>query len=307
MTSIAAPDRVRSGWARAHGIDGFDGAEGDADFAALAAELSVTEIASTATEGRRAPARRAGARARGGADPAERRRLPTRVGRARSAVGPARSSPGCGPTSPTACRAGARLVADARVERVVIEARPGRGRRGDGRLGAALGPGPGGGRPIDRASAPRGPGAAGRPGGGRAPDAGRSSSGRGSTHRGPRAVPAAPARVGRRRHLPGADRDVAADRCRPRARWPFVDGVRGRNGYAIESAPGHPGLIASRCRGTARDAYAALMAPVGHLAPLIAITRDGGTGRVRARRRRAAPGSTTGSTGSAWRRSATDS
>ena len=30
-----------------------------------------------------------------------------------------------------------------------------------------------------------------------------------------------------------------------------IDGVRGRNGYAIESAPGHPGLSRWPCRGRA--------------------------------------------------------
>jgi choline dehydrogenase-like flavoprotein len=62
----------------------------------------------------------------------------------------------------------------------------------------------------------------------------------------------------------------------------FVDGVRGRNGYVIESAPGHPGLIALALPWEGTAAHAALMARLRYLGPLIAITRDGGRGRVRA-------------------------
>jgi choline dehydrogenase-like flavoprotein len=51
--------------------------------------------------------------------------------------------------------------------------------------------------------------------------------------------------------------------------------------YAIESAPGHPGLIALALPWEGTDAHAALMARIRHVAPLIAITRDGGQGRVR--------------------------
>jgi choline dehydrogenase-like flavoprotein len=54
-----------------------------------------------------------------------------------------------------------------------------------------------------------------------------------------------------------------------------------RRGYVIESAPGHPGLLALALPWEGRAAHAALMADTAHLAPLIAITRDGGEGRVR--------------------------
>ncbi len=92
MTSIAAPDRVRSGWARAHGIDGFDGPEGDADFATLAAELSVTESVDPPPKDVALLRGARAARARGGIDPAERRRLsglrvlPVRLSGRREAV-----------------------------------------------------------------------------------------------------------------------------------------------------------------------------------------------------------------------------
>ena len=54
----------------------------------------------------------------------------------------------------------------------------------------------------------------------------------------------------------------------------------GRNGYAIESAPGHVGLLALALPWEGIDAHAASMREARHFAPLIAVTRDGGTGRV---------------------------
>ena len=42
MTCITAPPEVRREWAREHGLAGFDGAEGDADYAAIKGELGVT-------------------------------------------------------------------------------------------------------------------------------------------------------------------------------------------------------------------------------------------------------------------------
>jgi choline dehydrogenase-like flavoprotein len=61
----------------------------------------------------------------------------------------------------------------------------------------------------------------------------------------------------------------------------FGSGATGRNGYAIESAPGHPGLIALALPWEGTDAHAELLRRIRHVAPLIAITRDGGEGRVR--------------------------
>jgi choline dehydrogenase-like flavoprotein len=55
----------------------------------------------------------------------------------------------------------------------------------------------------------------------------------------------------------------------------------GRNAYAIESAPGHPGLIALALPWEGTDAHASLLGRIRHVAPLIAIVRDGGEGRVR--------------------------
>ncbi|HET7029493.1 MAG TPA: NAD(P)-dependent oxidoreductase, partial [Candidatus Limnocylindrales bacterium] len=45
MTSMAAPAEVRSGWARDHGLPGVDGAEFDADVAAIETDLGVADAA----------------------------------------------------------------------------------------------------------------------------------------------------------------------------------------------------------------------------------------------------------------------
>jgi choline dehydrogenase-like flavoprotein len=60
----------------------------------------------------------------------------------------------------------------------------------------------------------------------------------------------------------------------------FVTGEQGRNGYTIESAPGHPGLIALALPWEGTDAHADLLRQIRHVGPLIAVTRDGGQGRV---------------------------
>ena len=61
----------------------------------------------------------------------------------------------------------------------------------------------------------------------------------------------------------------------------FAGADGGRNGYVIESAPGHPGLIALALPWEGADPHADLLGRIRHVAPLIAVTRDGGEGRVR--------------------------
>ncbi|MBI2782351.1 MAG: GMC family oxidoreductase [Chloroflexi bacterium] len=55
----------------------------------------------------------------------------------------------------------------------------------------------------------------------------------------------------------------------------------GHRRYAIESAPGHLGLLSLVLPWEGAAAHAELMARARHFAPLVAITRDGGEGRVR--------------------------
>jgi choline dehydrogenase-like flavoprotein len=54
----------------------------------------------------------------------------------------------------------------------------------------------------------------------------------------------------------------------------------GRRRYVIESAPGHLGLLAEILPWEGAGAHAELMARARQFSPLIAITRDGGEGRV---------------------------
>ena len=60
----------------------------------------------------------------------------------------------------------------------------------------------------------------------------------------------------------------------------FGAGEPGRNGYAIESAPGHPGLLALALPWEGREAHAEVMRSIRMVAPLIAVTRDGGEGKL---------------------------
>ena len=61
----------------------------------------------------------------------------------------------------------------------------------------------------------------------------------------------------------------------------FGQDEAGRRRYVIESAPGHLGLLALVLPWEGAIAHAELLARARHFAPLIAVTRDGGEGRVR--------------------------
>jgi choline dehydrogenase-like flavoprotein len=60
----------------------------------------------------------------------------------------------------------------------------------------------------------------------------------------------------------------------------FARGAADRRGYVIESAPGHLGLIALALPWSSAADHLELMAGVRNVAPLIAVTRDGGEGRT---------------------------
>lgn len=60
----------------------------------------------------------------------------------------------------------------------------------------------------------------------------------------------------------------------------FSEPDAGRNGYVIESAPGHPGLLALALPWEGAEAHARIMSGAARLSPLIAVTRDGGEGRA---------------------------
>lgn len=60
----------------------------------------------------------------------------------------------------------------------------------------------------------------------------------------------------------------------------FAEPASGSNGYVIESAPGHPGLLALALPWEGTDAHADVMLRSRRIGPFIAVTRDGGEGRT---------------------------
>jgi choline dehydrogenase-like flavoprotein len=60
----------------------------------------------------------------------------------------------------------------------------------------------------------------------------------------------------------------------------FIDDAPERRGITIESAPAHAGLLALALPWEGQAAHARLMADIRYHVPLVAITRDGGSGRV---------------------------
>lgn len=60
----------------------------------------------------------------------------------------------------------------------------------------------------------------------------------------------------------------------------FAEPAPGSNGYVIESAPGHPGLLALALPWEGNDAHADAMLRSRRIGPFIAVTRDGGEGRT---------------------------
>ena len=268
-TCIPATASVRDEWQREHGVEGLTGAAWADDVGALEAELGVA--ASTFIPPKDAVILR-GAAALGW------EAAPTR----RNASG----CDDCG-SCPFGCRrgtkrsgvrahlaraaaAGTRVVAGARVTQVLVEA----GRATGVEAEAEIGPGSAGGqrrRLIVRASAVIVAGGALR-----TPSVlQRSGLGHPAIGRHLRVHPVAV---------------VAALFDEPIEMWrgtmqgarslEFIEPEGGRSGYAIESAPGHPGLMALALPWEGTAAHAGLMACAARLAPLIAIARDGGEGRA---------------------------
>jgi choline dehydrogenase-like flavoprotein len=60
----------------------------------------------------------------------------------------------------------------------------------------------------------------------------------------------------------------------------FIEPMEDRNGYIIESAPGHPGLLALGIPWTSRDEHQRLMKLAPKIAPFLAIAKDDGGGRI---------------------------
>ena len=277
MTSIVAPTRVRADWAIGHGLSGFDGAEGDADFAAVSAELGVTNVAH--------PPAKDAAILRGAAELGiEAGPIPRNAGACTACgsctfgcrAGTKRS--GLRVHLAAAFEAGAMIVPESRVDRILVE---------DGRANGVE-------ATLDWE--PRIPASEGVPE--RAP--------RRLVVRARQVVVAAGALrtpvVLERSGLehPGLGRNLRLHPVAVLAGWypepidmwrgtaqgarslEFLQPGPGRRGYAIESAPGHPGLLALALPWEGTDRHAAIMERIRRCGPLIAVSEDGGSGRVRA-------------------------
>ncbi len=262
MTSIPAPADVRSAWATEHGLEGVeDGGEWTDDVATIEAELGVAEA--THIPPKDAIILR-GARALGW-EAAPIQRNAAQCGDCGSCPFGCRrgaKQSGIRVHLARAAAAGARIVPDAAVQRVIIE---------DGRAAGVEAVLADGRHVLVRA-------------------------GTVVLAAGALRTPAILQRTGVRhgaigRHLRLHPVTVLAGWfSEPVDMWrgtmqaarslQFSAGERGRNGYAIESAPGHPGLLALALPWEGREAHAEVMRGIGSVAPLIAVTRDGGEGRA---------------------------
>ncbi|HEY7590192.1 MAG TPA: GMC family oxidoreductase N-terminal domain-containing protein [Candidatus Limnocylindrales bacterium] len=264
MTCVGSPAELRAEWVRDHGIGGWDGGEAIADVVALESELGVREAASVPPKdaailrGAAALGWKAGRIRRNGPDCADCGScgFGCRRGTKRSAV---RSHL----AEAVAC--GARIVPDARVDRIIV------------RAGRVVGVAASVGDPLRQVMLP---------------------ARQVVVAAGALRTPAILQRSGAEhpaigRHLRIHPVSVVAGRFdEPVDMWrgvmqaarvdEFVAAGAGPRPYVIESAPGHPGLLALALPWEGAAAHAALASVARHLAPFIAITRDGGEGRVRA-------------------------
>lgn len=268
MTCIDSPPDVRADWARDHGIGGWDAPSAEADVLDIERELGVAPP--TVVPPKDEAILRGAAELGWEAEPIRRNAVD---------CGDCGSCPfGCRRGTKQsgirvhlaeAYRAGARIVAHAQVTRVLV------GPSGATGVEAVLRPANGDGGPVRRlrvgarqvvvaAGALRTPAVLERSG------IGHPALGRGlRVH----PVPVIAARFGEpidmwRGTMQGA-------RC---AR--FLRPEPGRSTYIVESAPGHPGLLALAFPWRGTDRHAELVGAARHWSPFVAVTRDGGEGRV---------------------------
>ena len=266
MTCIDSPPDIRGQWATDHGIDGWDAAAAERDVAAISAELGAaqTEVI---------PQKDAMI-LRGAAE----------LGWEVAAT--SRNASGCGDcgscgfgcprgTKQSGLRAhlaraqaaGARIIAGARVERVLVE-----GGRVAGIVATLAGDEAG----VAHRLTVRAPQAVVAAGALRTP---------GILERSEIQHPA----IGRNLRVHPVPL-VAGLFDEPIEMWAgtlqaartvqFLWPEPGRKPYVIESAPGHPGLLAFALPWEGTDQHQALMDRARFLGPLIAVTEDGGEGRV---------------------------
>jgi len=259
-TCIEPPSWVRERWARDHGLEGFDGAEGEEDLARLRVELGFSPPPSV---GPKDQAILDGAAALGWEAAPTERNADSCTDCGACGFGCRRGAKKSGPRLhlAMAARHGARLLADARVDRLVIA---------NGRASGVRGTLPHGrqfvvnaGKVVLAAGALRTPATLIRSG-----------------------VDHAAVGSYLRLHPTAAigarfDGEVSMwrDTMQAARSLEFI-----RKGVIIESAPGHPGLIALAFPWQSAARQAEMMRDIRHYAPLIAIVSDSDGGRVRVSR-----------------------
>jgi choline dehydrogenase-like flavoprotein len=269
MTCIDSPAATRAEWARDHGIDGWDGAAALEDVAEIERELEVTEAA---TAGPKDEAILRGASALGWAAARIGRNAPGCTDCGSCGFGCRRGTKQSGIRAhlAEAWRAGARIVPDVAVERVLlgpggqvaaVEARPAADGRARGRLVTISAP-----QIVLAAGALHTPAILERSGLDH-PAIGR--------HLRIHPIPVVAARF-----------DEPIDMWRGPLQAARIDEFLGPGmaplPYVIEAAAGHPGLLALALPWEGTEAHAAIAGMGRYLVPLVAVTRDGGEGRVRA-------------------------
>ncbi|HEY7524343.1 MAG TPA: GMC family oxidoreductase N-terminal domain-containing protein [Candidatus Limnocylindrales bacterium] len=269
MTCLPTPHAIRAEWSREHGIDGIVDAAWDADMDVLERELGVTATV-PAIVGPKDDRLIAGAEALGW-DAAPTRRNARECHACGSCAFGCRAGAkqsGIRAHLATASSHGARIVAETPVDRVLLRAGrvagvAGRVKLSDGIQRDLM---VNTNRVVLAAGGLRTPAILGRSG---------------------IANPA----IGRhlRIHPTGVVAGIFGD---PIEMWrgpmqgarslefATADPATGRNGYAVESAPGHPGLLALALPWDGTDAHASILRAAAAIAPLIAVIRDGGQGRV---------------------------
>ena len=274
MTSLPAPEWVRDDWRRNHGIEGLTDGEWDGDVAAIESEISVAE--SPVIPPKDAAIIR-GATALGW-EAAPTRRNATDCGDCGSCpFGCPRGSKQSGIRAHLAAAfaGGARIVPRARATKVLVE-----GDRAVGVEANALWTDPRTGEPAEDARVRRllvrAPVVVAAGGALRTPALLLSS---GLEH---------PA-IGRHLRLHPVP-VIAGLYPDPVDMWrgtmqaarsmEFASPRDGSNGYVIESAPGHPGLMSLALPWEGTDAHEELMGRARRIGPLVAVTRDGGEGRT---------------------------
>jgi len=280
MTSIPAPEAVRTGWAADHGLEGVTGRDWEVDVAAVESDLGVAPVAVIPPKD--AAILRGAAALGWEAAPIRRNAADCwACGSCPFGCTQGTKQSGIRVHLARAHGAGTRIVPRVRVMRVLLE-----GGRAIGVTGNALVVDPDSGEPIERPGHPgevvtrqlvvRAPIVVLSAGALRTPAILQAT---GLDH----------PSIGR--HLRLHPVPVLAGRLRdPVDMWrgtmqgarslQFADDQPGRNGYVIESAPGHPGLLALALPWEGEEAHAATMSTVRYLAPFIAVTRDGGEGRA---------------------------